>query len=108
MKLLLTADRVAAVAERWKEQYYHPLRKGWYSEDRLAVWSNLLTLPSGATAEMVDNMIGNDSWTIITCAECERKVNAVIIFNADDDYHSMWICRECLAEALTRLETTAF
>jgi hypothetical protein len=104
MKTITSADRIACVADRWKNQYFG---SQWYSSQRQEQWASLKALPENATAVQVAAITGNDSWTAIMCNECGQNVESAIVLNENEDYHTFTVCAGCLdlAQLLLRKET---
>lgn len=97
MEIITVNDKVKAVATCWKTQYYLPGEHWKYinpPSSAIRIYSQLLSLPSDATAAQVDAIIGNSSWTRITCDGCNRDVNMVACFDND------CICIQCLLDAV--------
>lgn len=63
-----------------------------------------------ATVEEVNKIIGNNSWTRLTCNECGAHVTAVIEVGEPSDYESRTahLCRPCLERALEFLAREDF
>lgn len=93
MKTITVEDRIASVADRWKEQYFD---SQWFSDQKQQIWSWLKALPQNATAAQVDAIIGNGSWTAITCTECKERVEMAIVLNENDSYRTCTVCAGCL------------
>lgn len=51
-----------------------------------------------ATPADVDSIIGNSSWTRLTCDECGKEVDAVLTVGQEPDYesHTASLCRNCV------------
>lgn len=101
--LRTTRDMIRGVAERWRVQY--GISGTWtrtISGDSEKVYKRLLALPDTATAKDVEAIIGNDSWTRLTCDQCDREVDAVVELGQRPDYasHAADICLDCLRTAL--------
>jgi len=103
MKLITKADVLRTVPEKWNAQY-DPRYKG---TDKDEIYKKLLKLVgSGVYPErQIDNIIGNDSWTELTCGECERHVEAVVHLGEEPGYESntFYLCAPCLKKALAQM-----
>lgn len=57
--------------------------------------------PETATAEQVDEIIGNRSWTRLKCNECDKEVEGLVCIGEEPDYDSQtaFVCFACLREA---------
>lgn len=103
MKILRRSDKVAGVPARWKEQYF----------DRNRAWSqthsgnsediyNALIACNHLTADDVNRIIGNNSWTGESCDDCGKDGEEIMIqVGQEPDYESSTasLCRECVAKA---------
>lgn len=58
------------------------------------------TLEAAAASLAVTDIIGNDSWTRLQCAECKQSVQMLVTLEGygGDDYQQ--ICPDCLRKAL--------
>lgn len=92
------------VAERWHRQYFLDQGNKWYShggDDREAKYKRLCELGSDPDIAKVAEIIGNKSWSYITCDGCgDEGPRAVQI----GQYEPKTYCRICLTEALTVLD----
>ena len=99
MQVLLRSDHIAAVPDRWDEQY--PAHS-WGVEKR-EIARKLKALPTGFTAEQCNEIIGNKSWTRFQCNECNQEVDKLINLDDNpDDYEGnrFCICIKCLRKAV--------
>jgi len=109
MTLTTQRDRIRTVAERWRETY-EPFtddrprfswRTGMVSPPlntrQIAEQLDALD-PETATDEEVNVIIGNDSWTRLTCDECDEDVDAVLTVGEEPDHesHTASLCRTCV------------
>jgi len=97
MNILTTRDTIKAVAERWRKQ-----DEGTADTAKVEIGKRLDAMDARlATVDDVLKIIGNDSWTVITCDECKRDVDAVVIVGAPQDYESATasLCSDCIAKA---------
>lgn len=111
MNLTTKRELIRAVASRWRQQY-EP-----FSDDRpMFSWRTGVTSPplnkkqiaekldtldgETATAEEVAAIIGNESWTRLTCDECGLDVDSVLTVGQAPDYESRTasICQDCAAK----------
>ena len=106
MKRITERDRILTVAERWDAQYSiniegvpprpdNPLASGDTAR-QISERLHKLNLKK-VKASTVNKVIGNDSWTRLTCDECGRDVDAVLTVGQEPDYESRTasICRKC-------------
>tara|TARA_R110000772_G_scaffold91837_2_gene188401 strand:- start:556 stop:870 length:315 start_codon:yes stop_codon:yes gene_type:complete len=93
-------ELIENVATRWATQYNivnHP--------EKQEVFRKLFALPVGATKEQVNDIIGNDSWTTLTCEGCRNSVdNIILISHHMDLYDSISLCKKCINKALHLLD----
>jgi hypothetical protein len=112
MKLTTQRDLIRAVAARWRQQY-----EPFQNDDRplFSVRNGCRQpIPKKAIIEMLDaldketatpadvaGIIGNASWTRLTCDECEKDTDAVLTVGEKPDYesHTASLCRSCVERA---------
>lgn len=97
---------IRTVATRWRAQYPSGTRLA-RGESADAIFRRLADLDSErATRDEVDAIIGNHSWTAITCDGCSRDVEAAVQVGQMPDYDSATatLCVECLRAALQLLQ----
>jgi hypothetical protein len=97
MTLLYRADVVANVPMRWAAAY-----NNWhYDAEKRVKTEKLLALPAGFSAEDVNAIIGNDSWTELKCSECQKNHDVLIQIGDEPDYDARYVelCRDCLSRA---------
>lgn len=103
--LIKKADIVANVPKRWAEQY-----KDWKDRgdkwDKGEITRSLLALPAGFSAQEVNDIIGNTSWTEVHCDECGNESEILVRLGQGQDYEARWVdlCERCLREGLYELE----
>jgi hypothetical protein len=90
-------DLAASALSRWKAQY----RRGdpaWAGHVRAA----LADLGKSPDPDEVDRVIGNGSWTDITCSNCAESVTEAVLMAgvANDEYGPSSFCAGCLSKAL--------
>lgn len=100
MKLINERVLIRDVAARWRSSY----RDDRLNDSGLSIGKALAELdPETATAEQVNSIIGNRSWTIPDpCSECgNQAAKTVIQLGQEPDYESCtaWICLPCLKKA---------
>lgn len=93
MQTLTKRNLIDAIAKRWKQQY--PCDSG------SQILTELMAL-SHPTEQQVSDIIGNRSWTINTCTECERSVEVVVLLGYEPvlDNWGCKLCLECIQRAL--------
>lgn len=99
VKLITERDRLRSVAQRWRDLY----QTGRYGVDKLTIARQLNAL-NGETVEaaVVEQIIGNDSWTAVACHECGQRVTTAMQMGEEPDYesHTATLCHACLVHAV--------
>lgn len=95
--VLRKADVIAGVPSRWNRQY-----RETRDLDKIEIGKRLAALSPGFTAEQVDSIIGNRSWTMHECSNCGQDRDVLIRLGEEPDYEAKWLdlCADCLAKAL--------
>jgi hypothetical protein len=115
MNITTQRGLIQAVADRWhatyqpfNPRYDNPLSfvtgMPIHMRPKKETWELLKGLDlETATAEEVDAVIGNSSWTRLKCDECGEEVGAVIHVGEDPDYESSTasLCYPCCVRAYT-------
>lgn len=114
MKFKTQREKIRTVAGRWKSLH---CRDGEWSKspvislapgrfpshrDKKEIWLKLAELnPETTTAEQVNEIIGNDSWTNLRCDECKKLTTVLLMVGEEPDYESRTarLCRNCIAKA---------
>lgn len=100
MKVITKQDRIRDAIASFRKMWGN----GSYGADQrgVAVGSELGPLNSDkATAEDVNTLIGNASWTRLECDECKKDSEAVIEIGDKPNYESntAYICVDCIRDA---------
>ncbi len=93
MKVLTLSQVIADAPKRWAAQY-----DGTTYADKQEKTERLAALLPGFTAEQVNAIIGNSSWTELKCDLCGENVEAVIGCSPYwDDFgeRSISMCASC-------------
>lgn len=99
MELITIREKILGVVDCWKEQYPKGL-----NIRRRKITEQLSQLDlNTASAEDVNEIIGNDSWTSTYCDECQKPCGAAVMLGEHIDYESpvVLICLECLKKAFS-------
>ena len=96
-------DRAAQTADRWYQQYMmseteaKPEFKGGRFSDKALIYQQLKELGENPDPDEVDAVIGNSSWTRITCHHCGSDVERAVWAGEPVDYesYSALICEGC-------------
>jgi len=91
MEILTRAEHIKNVPKAWKLQY--PSGKDGVYEKLMAA--------KPLTKEKVDEIIGNESWTRLSCTECEKDVDIIAIFS--DSETAFYLCKKCITKATRKL-----
>lgn len=113
MKTITTIDLIRGVAEKWRRQYapfdethvvLFSARHGHTElRPKRVIYEELLALdPETATAEDVNRIIGNDTWTSPVCEECGSITDAVVVVEGEDANVSL--CFPCVEKAHTLMK----
>lgn len=111
-KLLTVRGEIRTVVERWHEQYkpeIDDLRDRYPgSSDKRAIYRRLRGLDvETCTPGDVAAIIGNDSWTNLSCDVCERRgLDVVVRVGQEPDYEARYVdlCRSCAKAAVAAFE----
>lgn len=106
MELLTRQMCANNAAKNWKSQYYDSQSGIWkncsFKSNRMVsseiIYNKLVSLGETPNPNEVDKIIGNDSWTRITCIICYNCVDSAV-FYYDGEYTSNF-CKSCLKKAL--------
>lgn len=108
MNLTTQRDLIRGVAKRWRDTYapfeQWDMRPTMFGPvpDKRAISIKLDKLDKEtATAADVAAIIGNESWTHLTCDECGKDADAVLTVGQEPDYesHTASLCRSCVERA---------
>lgn len=112
MKLTTQRDLIRAIATRWRRQYepftyddkpLFSVRNGYRQPiPKKAIAEKLDALDKEtATPADVAEIIGNESWTRLTCDECGKDTDSVLTVGQEPDYesHTASLCRSCVEQA---------
>tara|TARA_R100000365_G_C2747338_1_gene77159 strand:+ start:4411 stop:4752 length:342 start_codon:yes stop_codon:yes gene_type:complete len=106
IEIIKKADIVRSAPECFRAQCAH-----WpHDTDRMAITEKLLALDLDTiTAEQVDGIIGNTSWTKNKCDECDQDCEVLARFGPEPDYDVRWfdVCLSCLTQALEAAKEAA-
>lgn len=108
MRIITVRDRVRGVTAAWYEAYKDEIDSQSQSatingKTKTQIYYELRDLlPDVASADDVAAIIGNRSWTRLTCNECGRDVEVVIEVGEEPDYESCtaWLCKNCVLNCL--------
>ncbi len=93
-------DKIRTVAARWKEQY----KRHTDMPRMTAIGDRLAELDAEAcTAKDVNDIIGNTSWTDLSCHGCGfHGLQETVTVGDEEDYDNCYarLCRQCVVAAL--------
>ena len=95
MKLITERDKIKETPPRWEAIY----KNTKYGEDKIDIMNILNALDTElATSQQIADIIGNDTWTTMTCSECGKSSIPVIEVGDEPDYesHTVWLCFGCI------------
>lgn len=90
------AEVVAKAPERWADQY-----KNWPQADKHKITARLQALPAGFSADDVDKITGNSSWTEHLCDVTDKDAEVLAVFSNDERY--VTLSEEALELALNMI-----
>ncbi len=95
MRIITQRNMIRGVVKRWDEQYPE---KSWKGTDKEQIHIQLQQLDLEiATADEVNKIIGNTSWTEEACDECGKAVDKVIVFGQEEyGSSSIYLCFRCI------------
>lgn len=101
MKIITKQGLASGAAERWKGHYQSQI---WFNEssDKREIHKALVALGENPLPCDVDKVIGNNSWTYLSCDECSKEVEVVVQLGEEPNYESATaqICFPCLKKAV--------
>lgn len=100
MHIITIEDKLANLPEHWRQQYGRSQGK-WYDENKRQIYQRLLAAMP-LTVQSASAIIGNGSWTNISCSQCgKRNLDRAIEVGEEQDYESAtaWLCEDCLRQA---------
>lgn len=99
---LITKQHLANITkDRWKAQYCKKGEWHTYGGDKEVKYNALIALGDNPSPDDVNEVIGNSSWTNITCSECGESVgSAVELGEVGYDTEYVYVCKDCLTKAL--------
>ena len=98
-------DIIRGVAEKWAFTYtgnYHR----W--PDKRVIGMKLAALDlETASAQEINDIIGNATWTVLMCTECDQSHSVLVRVGQEPDYDAQWVdlCMGCLQRAARALAT---
>lgn len=94
-------ERINDVMISWKEHYFRENK--WYDKSKEDIYLELKDVFNNnpkPKAKVIDEIIGNDSWTSMHCDVCDKSKNTLYYFRPYyyDEYENsgLRICKKCL------------
>ena len=106
MKVITREDMARSTAERFYKQYGPAFGIRQFGDSR-KVYDALVALGDNPTVSAVEEIC--NGWTLLTCNECKRYVEAVVQVGEVPDYESdtASICQSCAHRARTLIDAVA-
>ena len=99
MQLITKQEFANEAKDDWKMQYFENGK--WYDSNKEMIYNHLVLLGNNPAPSLVDQAIGNSSWTHLGCSECHTDVDEAVLFGVVDyDSEYCYLCKDCLAKAL--------
>lgn len=102
MKIITKKEVVNQSVSRWVKQYENYVDRG-DRFDKKPITEKLLNLSKPYCEKEINQIIGNKSWTSLTCDECSDDVAKGVVFDVSGGEYSFSICESCLFDYLERL-----
>lgn len=107
MRIITERGLILTVAKRWATVY----SRGYYAKDpvKQGILQSLEMLcKTTCSAEDVNKIIGNDSWTKTHCNGCDAYTDWAIELGEPPDYESRTatLCRACFDKAVELVNQT--
>lgn len=96
------------VAERWRSQYQ---RDGVWtrvvSGDSEKIYNALCDLGHNADPAKVAEIIGNQSWSHLSCSACGDYVLRAVDFGCEHSDHGVMLCEPCVKDGASVITLTS-
>ena len=104
MRKITKRQKIKGVSDRWDKQYKKHSGDSYWKK-QLDTGDKLRKLDlNKVSAKVVNEIIGNNSWTQLICDECEKDKPFLIRFleRYEDEYecNSCDVCKDCLNKAI--------
>lgn len=94
-------ELILRVTELWEVSYS---RRQTRTLESVEILEKLKKLDLNiVSAQVIDDIIGNDSWTRIKCSECLQRVQFVLQFSSHVERYA--VCAACFHKAFELMET---
>ena len=105
-RISISVASARGVADRWRASYYDK-RGQWgntVSGSSEIVYDKLCALGPNPDIAKVAEIIGNKSWSYLTCSGCGEYVVTAVSFGHDYENCEVLLCEQCIKDATTALE----
>lgn len=104
-EILTKQDYLKDVVNEWRRGYKGKTGR-WYDDEKREIYMKLKALKS-PTAEAINKIIGNTSWTELQCHVCEKDCESLVQLESAVDDSVIAICKTCLSNALAQVAQEA-
>ena len=108
-RISISVANARGVADRWRASYYDKNGK-WgntVSGSAEKVYDKLCALGHNPDIEKVAEIIGNKSWSHLTCIGCGEYVVKAVSFGEDYDSRAVLLCEPCVNDAAQAMKGAA-
>lgn len=101
--IITRQENADKVIQKWTDSYQHyfvDARMGGF--DKKIILDKLKQLPLPINPDKVDEIIGNKSWTRISCIQCSDNVEHAVVINCSE--YIEHFCIMCLRDCARALE----
>lgn len=102
MSLIFLRDIINSAPERWKSQYTNYDGRDGYEKGLKTARLEALR-PDERTAENIERIIGNDTWTTLKCEVCNEPADALYSFIPSYADSGTSVCLACVSGAHEQL-----
>jgi hypothetical protein len=104
------SDKIATLAERWKDAYYSKLEQRWVTAlyggiptNTQNIYEEIVAAGPNASREKIVEIMGTDNWIKLQCDECQKSVDAVMVYYHNNDFNFI-LCKNCLSAGVKVLD----
>ncbi len=98
MFLQTRQDLANAAAARFCEMYNKSLEQSFFlsKKTRKQIYDEMMALGMTPKPEEINTIVGNDSWTTLTCSHCGEEVGRIVCIDVTYGEYSTHICEPCV------------
>lgn len=107
-RVKISVASARGVADRWRETYRDKTTGKWgttVSGDSEKVYKALCKLGHKPDIEQVAGIIGNKTWSFLTCSGCNEYITRGADFGSDYSDNQVLLCEPCLKDGLAAMQT---